>query len=133
MWCTLINMKGCYFTLTILGFLRIGEIPVSNMTSSTSIITREYVCLENDSTGNGHVNLVIHRSKTDQKRKGTTIIIPSTLGDICPVHCMEAYLEVRPGTVGPVFLHCSRKPVTVPFFICTTKVASSGKMVSPCA
>ena len=50
----------------------------------------------------------LRQSKTDQRRRGTAIILTSTPpGDPCPVQSVADYLTVRPPLPGPLLLHAN--------------------------
>lgn len=64
------------------------------------------------STDPPHVELRIKASKTDQLRRGTTISLGSTRGELCPVAALFDYLNARGGAPGPLFVVQTGHPFT---------------------
>ena len=59
-----------------------------------------------------YVELRIKASKTDQLRRGTTISLGSTRGEMCPVAALFDYLNARGGAPGPLFILQTGRPLT---------------------
>ena len=60
------------------------------------------------------VKLHLQRSKTDPFREGTTINIPHTGDDLCPVAALLSWLVYRGQAPGPLFFMQSGTPLTRP-------------------
>lgn len=63
-----------------------------------------------DLTAYGHgVELLIRKSKTDQRGEGQTVFVPMAKSeDHCPVMALKAWLELAGITTGPLFRQVSR-------------------------
>ncbi|KAJ8307741.1 hypothetical protein KUTeg_014712 [Tegillarca granosa] len=97
------------FTLAFFGFLRVGEIALSNCKSNSSTV----LSISDISIQNSMLKVKIRFSKTDQFGKTTTLYIDSVPSSVvCPVNAMKAYLSVRPAASNILFCHSDCKPLT---------------------
>ena len=51
------------------------------------------------------VCVVLRQSKTDPFRKGVSIYLGRTHGDLCPVVALLGYIMLRPQVLGPLFVY----------------------------
>lgn len=70
---------ACMCLVSYSGFLRFTELV--NLKRSDIIFHQEYM------------SLFIEKSKTDQHRKGSTVLISRTFSFTCPVHMLETYIN----------------------------------------
>lgn len=97
------------FTLAFFGFLRVGEIALSNCKSNSSTV----LSISDISIQNSMLKVNIRFSKTDRFGKTTTLYIDSVPSSVvCPVNAMKAYLSVRPAASNILFCHSDCKPLT---------------------
>ncbi|KAJ8316309.1 hypothetical protein KUTeg_006323 [Tegillarca granosa] len=97
------------FTLAFFGFLRVGEIALSNCKSNSSTV----LSISDISIQTSMLKVKIRFSKTDQFGKTTTLYIDSVPSSVvCPVNAMKAYLSVRPAASNILFCHSDCKPLT---------------------
>ncbi len=90
-------------TTTFLGFFRMGELAIPNDSafdpavhlspSDVAIDSRVHPTL---------IRLHLHRSKTDQERKGCDVLLAKTGDDLCPVSAVSAYLALWGRSPGPL-------------------------------
>ena len=87
------------------GFLRCGEFLVPD---GTPFHPSFHLCLSDltldQSSPQWRITLHIKVSKTDQFRRGTTIVLGATAADLCPVSALLDYLAARGGAPGPLFI-----------------------------
>ncbi|KAJ8302858.1 hypothetical protein KUTeg_019254 [Tegillarca granosa] len=84
------------FTFAFFGFLRVGEIALSNC----KLLSSTVLSISNISIQTSMLKVKIRFSKTDQFGKTTTLYfdsVPSSV--VCPVNAMKAYLSVRPAAI----------------------------------
>ena len=95
------------FSLCFYGFLRVGEISVSN--SSRHVLEFGNVKVLNDC-----IELALSSSKTDQTGIGTTIRVQGQSDKaICPLVLLTNYLYARPPYhKGPLFCHFDGSPLS---------------------
>ena len=60
------------------------------------------------------ISPVIKQSKTDQARKGVTVVIGKTGDDLCPVSAFLLYLALRGNKPGPLFQWEDGSPLSKP-------------------
>ncbi|KAJ8306730.1 hypothetical protein KUTeg_015771 [Tegillarca granosa] len=97
------------FTLALFGFLRVGEIALSNCKSNSSTV----LSISDISIQTSMLKVKIRFSKTDQFGKTTSLYIDSVPSSVvCPVNAMKAYLSVRPASSNILFCHSECKPLT---------------------
>ena len=96
------------------GFLQCGEFTVG--CSSDQFDPDIHLCLSDVSVdSHSHPRAIlaqIKASKTDPYRKGFTLRLCATAGDICPVQTVIQYLHLRGGQSGPLFMEQNGKPLT---------------------
>ena len=89
----------CFF-----GFLRSGEIVVPKDSEYDETVHLSYGDVRVDSTVNPqHLEVEIKASKTDPFRKGVTVYLGRTDGDLCPLSAILAYMVQRGSDKGPFF------------------------------
>ena len=69
------------------------------------------------------ISLTIKQSKTDQERKGVTVVIGKTDDDICPVSALISYLTLRGNKPGPLFQWEDGSPLSKPKFVKEVRAA----------
>ena len=110
-------MLWAAFLTCFFGFFRSGEI-CSVATDSRGLSETPDLSvdsLEIDNFWDPHVvKLHLQRSKTDPFREGTTINIPCTGDDLCPVAALLSWLVYRGQAPGPLFFMQSGTPLTPP-------------------
>ena len=86
------------------GFLRCSEflVPDGTLFDPSTHLSLADLSLDTSSEC-WSISLLIKVSKTDQLRKGTTIILGSTNADLCPVAALLDFLAVRGSSPGPLF------------------------------
>ncbi|KAJ8305860.1 hypothetical protein KUTeg_016405 [Tegillarca granosa] len=100
---------SCCLTLAFFGFLRVGEIALSNCKSNSSTV----LSISDISIQASMLKVKIRFSKTDRFGKTTTLYIDSVPSSVvCPVNAMKAYLSVRPAGSNILFCHSDCKPLT---------------------
>ena len=65
----------------------------------------------------------VKSSKTDQYRKGCTIVICRTGGPLCPVAVVLGFMAARGSHPGPPFQFQNGRPTTRPRFVVEVKAA----------
>lgn len=117
----------CFF-----GFLRSGEICVP---SQDAYDPGAHLSFGDVTLDNRHnptlVQLTIKASKTDPFRKGVTIYLGKTEGNLCPVSAVAAYLAVRGGSPGPFFRFESGRSLTREAFVVKVREALSSAGLNP--
>ena len=78
--------------LAYFGCLRAGEI---SYPSTQYYHSKQHLTMRDIKVHNNTVHLWLKQSKTDQSRKGATIIIGPSKADICPVHITKQFLYFR--------------------------------------
>ena len=98
--------------LGFFGFLRSGEFTSQSSTyNPTWDLSVQDISV--DSTDNpSSLQVKIKGSKTDQLRKGVTIVVGRTKSHICPVKSVLAYVACRGFKPGPLFCHLDGSPLT---------------------
>ena len=90
--------------LTILGFLRSGEITVPSESAYDIAVYLNRDDLAVDSVANPSIiKATIKASKTDQFRKGVDIYVGRTNNELCPVAAILAYIASRGDDSGFLF------------------------------
>lgn len=96
------------------GFLRCGEFTVSS--PGDQFDPDIHLCLSDVSVDSHTCPSVIlariKASKTDPYRKGFTLRLCATGGEICPVQAVTQYLHMRGGQPGSLFRDVNGKPLT---------------------
>ena len=112
--------------LGFVGFMRTGEFTVSSTDgydASTSLGTRD---ISVDSRDNpSMVCVVLRQSKTDPFRKGVSIYLGRTHGDLCPVSAILSYIARRPSVEGPLFIFKDGSHLTRDKFVGAVRQALS--------
>ena len=102
--------------LAFYGFLRVGEFTaVSSNRSSGRVLQLNDIVLMPTQGQNSKkcVHVTIRYSKTDQRGKSTTLIIPETADQAtCPVRALTRYLAMRTPGAGQLFWHFDKSPLT---------------------
>ena len=103
----------CFF-----GFLRSGE-AVAPLESSYDANTHLLVSnIRIDSRSDPRrMEVVIKSSKTDPFRRGVTLHLGRTYGDLCPVAAILSYLTYRGWKLGPSFIFANGKYLTRESFV----------------
>ena len=100
-------------TLAYFGFLRSAEFTVPNLASFNSSMHLQVADLAFDSlTAPTSLRVIIKASKTDPFRKGCQIHIGRGHPPLCAVSAMAAYLQLRGGASGPLFLLKDGRPLS---------------------
>lgn len=103
--------------LGFFGFLRSGEFTSTSDTfDPTWNLAIADVAIDSASDPT-MVQIRIKGSKTDQLRKGTTIVVGRTKSPICPVKALLAYIAARGCQPGPLFRHKNGSPLTRQQFV----------------
>ena len=91
--------------LAFFGFLRVSEFTVPSGASydPTCHLSMKDVSVDNR-TNPRLLQVAIKQSKTDPFRRGVNIYLGATDSTICPVRAMLAYLALRGGQAGPLFI-----------------------------
>lgn len=97
------------YLLAFFGFLRIGEFALSTGNGVHSILQVTDVQFQ---ANYSKLLVLIKSSKTDQDRKGVSLVIDRIEGILCPVAGLIDYLAVRPKIKGPLFIHLGKNPLT---------------------
>lgn len=88
------------FTLAFFGAFRISEL-VSQSRSTLGGLLRADVEISEEG-----LSCLLRRSKTDVVGKGRRIVLLRLLGsELCPVHCVESLLAVRPSSAAVLLVH----------------------------
>ena len=74
-------------------------------------------CFENNPLYCTTISLLIKQSKTDQIRKGVTVVISKTGNELCPVSALLHYLALRGNKPGPLFQEEDGSPLSKPRFM----------------
>lgn len=111
-------------TLCFFGFLRSGEIVVP---SDSSFCQDRHLSFE-DIRVDSHaapqfLEVRIKESKTDPFRKGVTIVIGRTGGELCPVAAVLGYMAARGPAAGPLFHFSDGRALTRARFVAAVRVA----------
>ena len=69
------------------------------------------------------ISLLIKQSKTDQTRKGVTVVISKTGDELCPVSALLHYLALRGNKPGPLFQWEDGSPLSKPRFVKEVRAA----------
>ena len=95
------------------GFLCVSEFTIPSVTSydPTCHLSMKDVAVDN--RDNSHLlQVAIKQSKTDPFRRGVNIYLGATDSTICPVKAVLAYLVLRGGQAGPLFITQEGKGLT---------------------
>ena len=108
-------MLWAAFLTCFFGFFRSGEI-CSEATVGRGLSEAPDLSVDSLEVDNFRdprvVKLHLRRSKTDPFREGTTINIPRTGDDLCPVAALLSWLVYRGQAPGPLFVMQSGTPLT---------------------
>ena len=100
---------SCAFSIAFFGYLRIGEIAMSNL-NSNHIVKISDVAFDSKAE---ILYVTIPFSKTDQLGHKTTLILKRSVHtSVCPVNLMLNYFSMRPNVEGPLFCHMNNKNLT---------------------
>lgn len=108
------------FSLAFFGFMRIGEIAYSNKAADHVLQISDISF--NDSYS--EVFVVVKSSKTDQTGHSTTLILSQNENDqICAVHNLKAFIQLRPKVAGPLFCHLNHIAISRYQFLVVLRAA----------
>ena len=103
----------CFF-----GFLRSGEITIPKASAYDPTIHLSLADLAFDHAVQPSVmQITLKASKTDPFRLGVQIYVGKTLGVLCPVSAMLAYLSLRGPNPGMLFQYADKSPLTKSRFV----------------
>jgi hypothetical protein len=95
-----------HFQLPFVGYLRVGEIAMSNLNSNHIVKISD---VASDSKAE-ILYVTFPFSKTDQLGHKTTLILKRCVHtSVCPVNLMLNYFSMRPNVEGPLFCHMNNK------------------------
>ena len=75
--------------------------------------------------------VTLRQSKTDQLRKGVTLVLGKTDKTLCPVSSMMSYLVVRGSSAGPLFVYPDNSFLTRDRFVEEVRRALGSAGVDP--
>ena len=105
-------------TLCFFGFLRAGEITVSNDGAYDPSVHLSVGDIAVDDARTPRVlRVAIKQSKTDPFRHGIDLFIGRTSTDLCPVAALLSYLVVRGRSPGPLFRYADGRVLTRQRFV----------------
>jgi len=111
-------------TTNFFSFCRSGEITVQRENDYDPNTHLSFGDLRADHESRPNtISLLIKQSKTDQERKGVTVIIGKTGDDICPVSALLSYLALRGNRPGPLFQWEDGSPLSKPKFVKEVRAA----------
>ena len=96
------------YSISFCALLRVSEIASSNNGDVNHVIAFQNVKIYPT-----HVDIFIHKSKTDQLGKGANIKIPFTANNEFFKVALDSYLAIRPQFGGTFLCHFDGSPVTV--------------------
>ena len=109
-------------TLAFFGFLRIGEMTVSDGSSYDPQVHLSVDDITFDHSSAPTVMFInIKASKTDPFRKGVSLSLGRTYRPFCPVAAMAAYLQASGSEPGPAFCFKNGEPLTRKKFVTQLK------------
>ncbi|CAC5401971.1 unnamed protein product [Mytilus coruscus] len=86
--------------LAFAAFLRVSEFALSSNVIHEHVLHRRDVYIDHVKN---QLFVTIKFSKTDQKGRSTTLVVDKNeSNEICPLHSLKAFLQIRPGNDGPV-------------------------------
>ncbi|CAG2220484.1 unnamed protein product [Mytilus edulis] len=98
------------FSVAFFGLLRVGEITTSK---SKSVINGSNLTISDILVRRKVLELRVRWSKTDQKGKSVTLLIPENGKNYCPVRLINEYLKVPPTCNNTdLFIHYTGMPLT---------------------
>ena len=104
--------------LAFFGFLRVGEFTSPGVHTFDGTIHLSPQDISVDRLQHLSVMYVtLKRSKTDQLRKGVTLVLGKTDQVLCPVSSMMSYLVVRGSSPGPLFIYSDKSFLTRDRFV----------------
>lgn len=101
--------------LAFYAFLRVSEFTAlsKNKISDRALQIGDVRFVPAQVHGEGHMHVTIRYSKTDQRGRSTTLIIPEAREtDVCPVRALKRYIDMRTPGEGQLFWHFDRSPLT---------------------
>ena len=98
------TMLWAAFCLGFFGFLRSGEFTCPSLAAFTPDLLNPSDIAVDSHVAPSHLTVLLKRSKNDPFGAGTTLHLGATGDILCPVTSILAYLAVRPGTQGPLFV-----------------------------
>ena len=111
--------EACMFQAALLlaffGFLRVSEFTAQskNRPAGKALQIDDIAILDRGRNAGRCIHLRIRFSKTDQRGRSTTLIIPKTGNDVlCPVNSLSRYLNMRSPGEGQLFWHFDKSPLT---------------------
>lgn len=100
---------SCAFSIAFFGYLRVGEIAMSNL-NSNHVVKISDVLFDCKAE---ILYVTIPFSKTDQLGHKTTLMLKRSVHtSVCPVNLMLNYFSMRPNMEGPLFCHMNNQNVT---------------------
>ena len=100
-------MFNAIFVTAFFGFFRVNELVANSHSDIGHASSSEDVYI----SGKG-VEVLLKHSKTDQKGKGTLILLPRVKAGICPVKAISEYMSIRTKCKGLFFVHANGVHVT---------------------
>ena len=111
-------------TLCFFGFLRSGELTIPSEGGFNEGAHLEFGDISTDSLEKPSLLRVrIKASKTDQERKGCTLVVGSTGGAACPVAAVLSFIAARGSQRGPLFRYQMGRPLTRTRFVAEVRAA----------
>lgn len=95
------------FVTAFWGLFRVGELTMCQGKNVDQLISIDDLKLDK-----GHIIVLVRFSKNDQTGRGAEVKLERSGDQICPVSCLNEFLEVRPKIPGPLFCHFNGKTVT---------------------
>ena len=100
---------SCAFSIAFFGYLRVGEIAMSNLNSNHIVKISDVVFGSKAEI----LYLTIPFSKTDQLGHKTTLILKRSVHTlVCPVNLMLNYFSTKPNVEGPLLYHMNNQILT---------------------
>jgi hypothetical protein len=111
-------------TMCFFGFLRLGEVVVPSDTGFDSSRHLTYTDVKVDSqAAPRYLEVRIKVSKTDPFRKGVSVFLGWTGGELCPVAAVLDYMVRRGPGDGPLFSFSDGRPLTRERFVTALRKA----------
>ncbi|CAC5408188.1 unnamed protein product [Mytilus coruscus] len=98
------------FNLAFAAFLRVSEFAITSNVIHEHVLHRRDVYIDHVKN---QLFVTIKFPKTDQKGRSTTLVVDKNeSNEICPLHSLKAFLQIRPGNDGPLFCHINGNSLT---------------------
>ena len=105
-------------TTTFFSFCRSGETTVPSETAYDPEVHLSYSDFAVDNTSAPQaISIKIKTSKTDQCRRGYTVVLGCTNNCLFPVSALLSYLALRENSPGPLFHWQNKTPLSKPKFV----------------